>query len=244
MQRHDQYFFLDRDCIKRVIKTFKPTGKVLEIGGGRGAITQELVSDKKKIDVVEIDRTLSFLLNQKFEGKVNVINKDVMDVTFNGYSSIVGNIPFSLSSPILFKFLASDAKKALFWLQREFAEKMVASPSDENFGRLSVMVQARSDVKIVENVSRFAFVPVPETDASVVLLKKKEKFTVDAVLVNALFQHKNQNVKNALMHSTSTLKKTKEELREMLDKVPLELREKRVYCLTFNEIEEVSKKLA
>lgn len=243
MVRLDQHFFVDRDAIKRVLKTLKPTGrKVLEIGPGRGVITAELLALKPKTLVaVELDKELCGVLDRKFGKKIGILNKDCLEVDYDAFDLVVGNIPFSLSSPILFKFLESKAKKAVFWFQKEFAEKMVAKSGEENFGRLSVTTQANAKIEILEHVSRFAFVPEPQTDAAIVLVQRKKNYKINADLVNALFQHKRQNVRKALMHSGFALKKTKDELRQLASRLPSDVAEKKVYCLTMEEIQEIGK---
>jgi len=129
-------------------------------------------------------------------------------------------------------------------LQKEFAERLVAQPGSRDWSRLSVFVQANADVKMLFEVPRFAFTPVPRVDSAVVLLKKNKKFKLDAKLVNALFQHKNQSVKNALLHSKRALGASEKRLLEFINWIGEKKREKKVRMLALSELQALSNEFA
>jgi len=215
---------------------------VLEIGAGTGVLTNALARRAKRVIALEIDSRLREQLLKRVKEFKNVeVNfVDAREFNFAGFKTIFGNLPYHASTPLLFKILESGFEEAVLCLQKEFAERLVAQPGSRDWSRLSVFVQANADVKMLFEVPRFAFTPVPRVDSAVVLLKKNKKFELDAKLVNALFQHKNQSVKNALLHSRKALKLDGNTLVFALEKIGRE-KEKKVRILTLEELARLTK---
>lgn len=207
-------------------------------------LTQALARRAKRVIALEIDSRLrEQLLKRAKEFKnVEVNFVDALKYNFAGFKTIFGNLPYHASTPLLFKILESGFEEAVLCLQKEFAERLVARPGSRDWSRLSVAAQANADVKVLFEIPRFAFTPVPKVDSAIVLLKRNKKFELDSALVNALFQHKNQTVKNALLHSTRALGASKKELLAALEKMGKE-KEKKVRTLTLGELEALSKRI-
>jgi len=219
---------------------------VLEIGAGTGVLTNALARRAKRVIALEIDSRLREQLLKRVKEFKNVeVNfVDAREFNFAGFKTIFGNLPYHASTPLLFKILESGFEEAVLCLQKEFAERLVAQPGSRDWSRLSVFVQANADVKMLFEVPRFAFTPVPRVDSAVVLLKKNKKFKLDAKLVNALFQHKNQSVKNALLHSKRALGASEKRLLEFINWIGEKKREKKVRMLALSELQALSNEFA
>ena len=240
-----QVFLLDRDAISKIASAIPVRGKtVLEIGAGEGVLTKQLASEvgpKGKVVALEVDRSLAPKLNANLKGVKNVeVNfADALKFDLSGFKIIFGNLPYHISSPLLFKILDSDFSKSVLCLQKEFAERLLAKPGSGEYSRLSVMAQNAADAKILFEIPRFSFVPIPEVDSTVVLLEARKKRVLDEKLVNALFQHKNQSVKKALLHSRRLFGLSKEKAKILAGNFPLS--KEKVRNLAIAELEALSK---
>ena len=149
---------------------------MVEIGPGLAAMTQPLVERLGHLNVIELDRDLALRLRQ--HPQLQVTEADVLNVDFTALATslqtqqlrVVGNLPYNISTPILFHLLDHVAvvKDQHFMLQKEVVERMVAAPSTANYGRLSVMLQWRYDMEMVLLVGPQAFDPPPRVDSAVV----------------------------------------------------------------------------
>ena len=176
---------------------------VIEIGGGDGRLTEALLAkNPRKLIVFEKDRRWAEFLRQRFGEKIELVEGDFLESTKDA-EIYVGNIPYYISSPILFSIAKKGFERALLMVQEEFAERMAAKPKTSEYGRLSVTSQLLFQIKIIKKVKRGSFSPPPEVDSAIVLLGKKASSLdpwVEKVIL-ALFQHKNQMVSKALKHS-------------------------------------------
>ena len=224
---------------------------VLEVGAGDGRLTKYL-TNAKKIYAVEIDKILVEKLKGKNLENVEVINEDVLDFEFpEDVNKIVGNLPYQISAPITEKILlflnsrlrdGAENLLAILMYQREFAERMVAFPGLKRYSRLSVLVDYYADCRILRNVSRTMFRPVPKVESALVKIvprnvKPDSKLFEVAKL---LFMHKNKKVINALVNSRYLLKeKDKLALKKILPKLLGELAEKKVFYLETRELQKI-----
>ncbi|NYZ60706.1 ribosomal RNA small subunit methyltransferase A [Candidatus Micrarchaeota archaeon] len=202
---------------------------VIEIGGGDGRLTEKILAkNPKKLIVVEKDRRWAGFLKEKFGEKVEIANEDFLENEQKA-EIFIGNIPYYISSPILFSIAKKDFERALLMVQEEFAERMVAKPRTKEYGRLSVTSQLLFRIKLLKKVKRGAFSPPPEVDSAIVLLEKKSSQIDPWVekIILALFQHKNQLVSKALKHSGMAPKAglPKRRAREMSPEEVVELAE-------------------
>jgi ribosomal RNA small subunit methyltransferase A len=176
---------------------------VVEIGGGDGRLTEKILAKcPKKLIVVEKDRRWADFLRERFGEKAEIVNGDFLESNQEA-EIFIGNIPYYISSPILFSIAKKDFERALLMVQEEFAERMVAKPGTREYGRLSVTSQLLFRIRLLKKVKKGAFSPPPEVDSAIVLLEKKSSQIDPWVekIILALFQHKNQLVSKALKHS-------------------------------------------
>lgn len=237
--------FLSSPAITRFISGVVPLkGKrVLEIGAGTGTLTKALAEKAGFVLAIEVDERLLPELRQNLSGfdDVEIVCGNALKADFSGFKTVFGNLPYHLSSPFLFKILESGFMEAVLMLQKEFAERLTARPGSKDWSRLAVMTQSVADVEVVGFVPRTEFTPVPRVDSAIVLLRANRKHDLNPLLVNALFQHKNQSVKNSLLHSAKFLNKTKKEILSFLDSLePQNLKDKKVRTLELKELADLS----
>lgn len=200
-----QHFLRDRNILAKEVKLAGVEGRVvLEIGPGDGRLTEEILrAGAKKIYVVEKDSRFAGYLREKFlgEDKIKVMEDDFLKIKIpEDVEVILGNIPYYISSKIIFELKNTDVKRAVFVVQKEFAEKMIANAGESNYGRLSVTSQLSFDVNLVQKVPKHLFDPPPKVDSAIIVLKpKKRKLNENEEnLIRTLFQHKNKKIRNSL----------------------------------------------
>ncbi|TAG01392.1 MAG: 16S rRNA (adenine(1518)-N(6)/adenine(1519)-N(6))-dimethyltransferase RsmA [Burkholderiales bacterium] len=177
-KRFGQNFLVDRSYIRQIADSVnaKPGDHIVEIGPGQAALTRELIKDCGSIDAVEIDRDLVARLQSEFDpAQLRLHQADALEFDFESLPSplrIVGNLPYNISTPILFRLceLESHIADMTFMLQKEVVDRMVAKGGDDARGRLSIMLQYRFKVEKQFDVPPSAFKPVPAVDSSIVRL--------------------------------------------------------------------------
>jgi 16S rRNA (adenine1518-N6/adenine1519-N6)-dimethyltransferase len=179
-KRFGQHFLADAAVIDAIVAAIDPhPGQALvEIGPGLGAMTLPILARSRALTAIELDRDLAAWLRSRAGlSGLAVIEADVLTVDFAALARaagaalrIVGNLPYNISSPILFRLLevAALVQDQHFMLQREVVDRMVAAPGDRDYGRLSVMLQWRYAIERVLDVPPEAFVPPPAVDSAVV----------------------------------------------------------------------------
>ena len=198
-KRFGQHFLTDGAVIDQIVQAIapQPGDAMVEIGPGLAAMTQPLVERLGRMHVIELDRDLAHRLRE--HAQLDVTQADVLKVDFTalavtmqtGQLRVVGNLPYNISTPILFHLLEHVAviKDQHFMLQKEVVERMVALPSTAHYGRLSVMLQWRYDMEMVLLVGPQAFDPPPRVDSAVVrMLPHANGAAVDAKLLSELVQ--------------------------------------------------------
>jgi 16S rRNA (adenine1518-N6/adenine1519-N6)-dimethyltransferase len=177
-KRFGQHFLHDPGVLKRIVEAVAPApgDTLVEIGPGEGALTRPLLERIGHLIAIEIDRDLAARLAAEFSAdRLTVIVADVLDYDFSGLppgTRIVGNLPYNISTPILFHLArhASRLRDMHFMLQLEVVQRMVAQHSTPDYGRLSVMLQTRFKMQKLFNVAPGAFRPPPKVDSAVVRL--------------------------------------------------------------------------
>lgn len=175
-KRFGQNFLTDQSIINSLIDAIAPKTEdlMVEIGPGLGALTQPLLKRLHHLHVVEIDRDIIQWMQGFYPaGKVSIHNSDVLKFDFNTIGErirVVGNLPYNISSPILFKLLENVDQiiDMHFMLQKEVVERMVASPSSPEYGRLSVMLQYKLQMEYLITVPPEAFDPAPKVESAFV----------------------------------------------------------------------------
>ena len=177
-----QHFLADRSYIDRIVLAVDPRPGPISTrrSPGQGAITFPLLRKMGELTVIEFDRDLITPLMEASEGigRLRIIHKDVLQVDFSklagdeGPLRLVGNLPYNISSPILFHALehAGAVRDMHFMLQKEVVDRMAAEPGSKVYGRLSVMLQAYCRVDSLFDVPPAAFRPPPKVDSAVVRL--------------------------------------------------------------------------
>mmetsp|Transcript_16040 Transcript_16040/g.51171 ORF Transcript_16040/g.51171 Transcript_16040/m.51171 type:complete len:324 (+) Transcript_16040:145-1116(+) len=184
----------------------KPTDVVLEVGPGTGNLTLKLLEAAKKVIAVEHDGRMVVELQKRLHGtpearKLQLIHSDVMKLDLPFFNLCVANIPYQISSPLVFKLLSHPQRFrcAVLMVQREFAQRLCAKPGDELYCRLSVNTQLLAKVDHLMKVSKNSFRPPPKVDSSVVRIEPRNPPPpVDFVewdgLVRLCFNRKNKTL--------------------------------------------------
>ena len=210
-KRFGQHFLTDRGIIEDIVQAIAPVAgqAMVEIGPGLGAMTQPLVERLGHLTVIELDRDLAVLLRKKPE--LTVIESDVLRVDFRALAEvakpklrIVGNLPYNISTPILFHLLdvADVVQDQHFMLQKEVVDRMVAKPSTSDYSRLSVMLQWRYAMENVLFVPPTSFDPPPRVDSAIVrMLPIARPESLDVKLFSELVRVAFSQRRKLLRHS-------------------------------------------
>ena len=195
-KRFGQHFLADDGVIAAIVAAIapRPGEALVEIGPGLGAMTQPLLERCGHLTVIELDRDLAAKLRR--DARLDVVEADVLTVDFaalaeraGGKLRVVGNLPYNISSPILFHLLpvAERVLDQTFMLQKEVVARMAASPGGKDYGRLSVMLQWRYDIESLLDVPPEAFDPPPRVDSAVVRMQPLPQVAgVDAALLGEI----------------------------------------------------------
>lgn len=183
LKRLGQHFLTDPAALQRIVDALEVGSgdTVVEIGPGRGAMTDLLVALAARLVIIEIDRALIPVLRERYASAphVEVIEGDVLAVDLcaaaGGPYLLIGNVPYYITTPIIFHALKPPRpRRAVFLVQREVAERLAAAPGEDSYGALSVNVQALADVRIAARVPASAFKPKPKVDSAVLRLTPKD----------------------------------------------------------------------
>ena len=211
-KRFGQHFLSDPGIIDAIVRAIAPRAgqPMVEIGPGLAALTQPLVERLGRLTVIELDRDLAARLRQ--HGQLDVIESDVLKVDFTQVAQalaapkirVVGNLPYNISTPILFHLLeyVRIIEDQHFMLQKEVIDRMVAAPATAAYGRLSVMLQWRYAMEDVLFVPPESFDPPPRVDSAVVrMLPYEQPAAVDVALLSELVQVAFSQRRKLLRHS-------------------------------------------
>jgi len=198
-KRFGQHFLADPAIVDAIVRAIapKPRDAMVEIGPGLAALTQPLVERIGHLAVIELDRDLAARL--RTHPQLKVTEADVLTVDFHALARelqapklrVVGNLPYNISTPILFHLLdcVDVVADQHFMLQKEVVDRMTAAPATGDYGRLSVMLQWRYEMEDVLHVPPAAFDPPPKVDSAVVrMVPLAQPEAVDAKLLSELVQ--------------------------------------------------------
>ena len=215
-KRFGQHFLHDKNILRRIVESVAPHpgDRIVEIGPGEGVLTLPLLQAAGRLTAIELDRDLIEPLRQRAApvGELIIVNQDVLDVDFVALAAgepirIVGNLPYNISTPILFHCLdhAAAIRDMHFMLQKEVVERMAAGPGSKTYGRLSGMLQLRCSVQALFGVPPGAFRPPPKVESAVVRLVPlahedlpQADFGLIARLVRAAFGQRRKTLSNSL----------------------------------------------
>jgi 16S rRNA (adenine1518-N6/adenine1519-N6)-dimethyltransferase len=201
-----QNFLIDERVAARHTEfaSIEPSDTVLEVGPGFGILTEKLVSVCDRVIAIELDTALADHVEKRFGDRVELIRGDALAVPFPKFDRFVSNLPYSISTPIIFKLLEHDFKKAVVMVQKEFAERMVANRGEVDYSRLTVNVYYRAECRILETVPASRFEPRPKVDSAIVeIVPRPAPFkvmneTLFFRVVDAGFLHRRKKIRSAL----------------------------------------------
>ena len=175
-----QNFLRDTTVVASLLDNIAPTAQktLIEIGPGQGALTSALLSKVKTLDVIEIDKNLASTLQQNFGTSIRIHTMDALAFDFASFQpgqdlQVVGNVPYNISTPLLFHlFMAIERISSIhFMLQREVAERLIATPGSKAYSSLSVVSQCFTQTHIVLEVPPQAFYPQPKVMSAFVAMR-------------------------------------------------------------------------
>lgn len=223
-----QNFLVDPWIIHSIITAIspQPEQEIIEIGPGHGAITNDLLANCSKLLAIEIDYNLASNLSSNFAaeivaGKLSIITQDVLTLDFSqlplnyqqsgqdpiNFPRVVGNLPYNISSPLIFKLfaVAEYFRDFHFLLQKEFVARLVAAPNTKDYGRLSVMAQYHADLRLLFDVAGDAFWPKPKVNSSLVHIVPHRKlpwvakdYKLFSDIVKVAFSQRRKIITNSL----------------------------------------------
>jgi 16S rRNA (adenine1518-N6/adenine1519-N6)-dimethyltransferase len=212
-KRFGQHFLVDRNAIERIVAALdpRPEDNIVEIGPGMGALTAPLLERVAHLTVIEIDRDLAARVAAEYPAeRLTVHVADALEFDFGALGPdlrVVGNLPYYISSPLLFHLAQYDAalRDVTVMLQKEVVDRMAAAPATPEYGRLSVMLQVRFRVERLFRVPAGAFRPTPKVDSAVARLaplRQARPQVADEALfariVAAAFGQRRKTLRNAL----------------------------------------------
>jgi len=210
-KRFGQHFLVDQPTIAAIIAAIapEPDDTIVEIGPGSGALTDSLLMMGKKLHVIEIDRDLAADLQTKYP-RLSLHVCDALKFDYAQFKKklrIVGNLPYNISTPLLFQLerFAASIRDINVMLQKEVVDRMVAAPADSNYSRLSVMLQYRFAMEKLFEIGPQSFMPRPRVESAMVRLvplrpvpwpaRDEASF---ARVVSAAFMQRRKTLRNAL----------------------------------------------
>tara|TARA_B100001287_G_scaffold269564_1_gene267192 strand:+ start:67 stop:852 length:786 start_codon:yes stop_codon:yes gene_type:complete len=210
-----QHFLKDLKIADKIVNSLKRDKKdlIIEIGPGKGILTEKLIKIYSNLYLIEIDKDLLPHLKLKFPKlEKKILNMDFLKFTFDDFFfkknniSIIGNFPYNISSQIIFKIIDNkdhiDCLVGMF--QKEVAKRICEKPGSKTYGIISVLTQLYFDVKYLFTVSPEVFTPKPKVFSGVIYLKKKEKILINCnkkllhKIVKTSFQQRRKTLRNSL----------------------------------------------
>jgi len=209
----DQHFLVDDRVLDR-LPTYAgemDTGHVLEVGAGTGALTDRLLAVADRVTAVERDPDLAAFLREEFaedieSGRLTVVAGDALEVDLPGFTTSISNLPYGISSEIVFRLLPR-MRPLVLTFQREFAERMAAEPGTDEYGRLSVTAGHYAEVELVERIPPEAFDPQPAVESAVVRTTPREpEYDVPddeffMRFLRAVFTQRRKTMRNAIRNT-------------------------------------------
>lgn len=247
-----QNFLCDRNIANNIANIIvnNRSKYALEIGGGLGSLSEILINIyKENLTIVEYDKALYKHLIKRYSN-INIIHKDILTVSIEEIKKevkfdIYGNIPYNIASPIMEWLFCDSYKKwnyAVFMVQSDFANRLIAKPNTENYSALTLFANFMSDIKLEYNVSKEVFYPKPNVESSVISIIPKE---IDFEILNifksvskTLFHNRRKNIKNNFINSPY-INIEKEKIDEILEKANIE-KNYRGESLSLEEIKKLS----
>ena len=208
LKKYSQNFLIDKNIIDKIISIIKYINlKILEIGPGDGKLSADILKKKPlKFDLVEIDKDLIKILKKKFNDyeNIKIINEDILKHKLRmRYDLVISNLPYNISSQVLIKLILSKIApdKMILMFQKEFANKVL----ENKLNSLNSIIYCFYDVKLMFNISRNCFKPVPKVESTILKFKKLNRFLLKRneienfiAFKRYIFSHKRKKLGNLL----------------------------------------------
>ena len=197
IKRYGQNFLINPHINKKIVDSLESNRDdiIIEIGAGLGNLTQMIISKPyKRLIVLETDPRCIKILEERYNNSITIRQTSIIDFDFRDLFSkhgqkikVIGNIPYNITSGIIFKLLENNEyiSIAILLVQKEVANRILATPHSKAYGVLSVMVQSKASIKRLFNISRKNFYPIPNVDSSVISLELK--LNIDDIIDYELF---------------------------------------------------------
>ena len=232
-----QNFLIDPNIIHKIVSVLNlnANNHILEIGPGKGALTKQLSKIGHQITAIEIDPMLCTYLKDLKLKNVNIINKSILDFDCSTIADdyvIIGNLPYNISTPILFKFMAEKRwNQLVVMLQKEVAERIVSKENNKKYGRTSIMMQSFFNIELSFHIPNTVFRPMPEIKSSLLSITPKNNHQLD-------YNNLKNVVQNAFKHRR---KKLTHNLKNIIEPNKLkEVENQRAEQLTITQYQELS----
>uniref|UniRef100_A0A7V3E6S2 Ribosomal RNA small subunit methyltransferase A n=1 Tax=Ignavibacterium album TaxID=591197 RepID=A0A7V3E6S2_9BACT len=213
LKRLGQNFLKDKNILRKIYEFINPQEgeRIIEIGPGEGALTEFLISSRAEVIAIEIDKRVIEHLQSSFPD-IKIINQDFLEVDLTQFHfsdlRIVGNIPYNITSPIIFKLIENHnlIRDAIFMVQYEVAKRMTAKKGSKDYGILSVLLSYFAETEFCFKVSPNVFYPKPKVFSAVVKIKFKKNIDESLKktfiqIVKAAFGNRRKTLKNSLSNS-------------------------------------------
>lgn len=252
-----QNFLINEQIIDDIVKVanVNEDDLIIEIGPGLGSLTSKLADNAKKVVAIELDQNMIEILKERFSlyKNVEIIHGDIMKVDLKEIIGeeknikIVANLPYYITTPIVMKLLEENLKmkSITVMVQKEVGERFCAIPGGKEYGAITVSINYYSDSKIVLDVPKDNFNPIPEVDSCVVQLKLKKNHIelkdkkLFFRLIKIAFSQRRKNIGNSL----TGIGMTKQEVKEMLEALSLDIN-LRAENLSINQYAQIANYIA
>ena len=216
IKRYGQNFLINPHINKRIVDSLESQNNdiIVEIGAGLGGLTEILKSKPyKKLILLETDPRCTKILREKYNDDIAVTQTSIIDFEFHSLFSkygqkinVIGNIPYNITSGIIFKLLENNKfiNRVILLVQKEVANRILATPKGKDYGVLSIMAQAKANINKVFDVSRKNFYPIPNVDSSVINLCLKSNidditdYDLFSKIVHSCFKMRRKMLHNSL----------------------------------------------
>ncbi len=223
-----QNFLIDTNILKKIVRVsgVGPEDKVLEIGSGIGSLTEIIAPEVKKVVCIEIDKKLSlafqenfgYLCRSSYKENITLIENDAMRMDYrklteeHNISTVISNLPYKIAAPLILKILieAPGIKKMYLTIQKDIAERLLAKPGDKDYSSYCVKANFFADFKIMFQVPRNCFMPIPNIDSTVIevsvkdsciILINKNNIGEFFYFIDSCFLHRRKKLTNSLQAS-------------------------------------------
>lgn len=248
-KRLGQHFLINNEILQRIIGYAQLSNDevILEIGTGNGTLTRVLADHAQHVYTVEKDPRLYQILKTELSPlpKITLMEGDAVKINWPDVNKLVANLPYNISSPVLFRFFETSIPMAVLMLQKEFAERLTANPGSKHYGRLTVMSAYHAAIELLETISPKCFYPAPAVSSALVRLRRHtrppfhvQNLALFTQLTSALFGQRRKKIRTPLKAVLTSLSLPRTAQTNIFDSIPW--LDQRVEELTPREVAEIA----